>query len=76
MKIEVLKSEFHELIDRINDPALLTQFYDAISQSVNTEGSLWNSLSSDQQRQVLEAYEESEDESNLIPLSVIRSKFQ
>ena len=76
MKIEVLKSELHELIDRINDPALLTQFYDAISQSVNTEGSLWNSLSSDQQRQVLEAYEESEDESNLIPLSVIRSKFQ
>ncbi len=76
MKIEVLKSEFHELIDRINDPAILTQFYDAISQAVNSEGSLWNSLTSDQQQQVLEAYEESEDESNLIPLSVIRSKFK
>jgi hypothetical protein len=64
------------LIDRINDPTILTQFYDAISQSVNSEGSLWNSLTSEQQQQVLEAYEESEDESNLIPLSVIRSKFK
>ncbi|MGY3213169.1 hypothetical protein [Mucilaginibacter sp. HD30] len=76
MKIELLKSEFHELIDRINDPTILTQFYGAISQSVNSEGSLWTSLSSDQQQQVLEAYEESEDESNLIPLSVIRSRFK
>lgn len=76
MKIEALKSEFHELTDRIDDPAILTQFYDAISQSVNNEGSLWNSLTSDQQQQVLEAYEKSDDESNLIPLSAIRSKFK
>ena len=76
MKIDLLKSEFHELIDKINDPDILTQFYDAISQSVNNEGSLWNSLTADQQQQVLDAYEKSDDESNLIPLSAIRSKFR
>jgi hypothetical protein len=39
------------------------------------ETTLWNSLTVEQQIQVLEAYEESEDESTLIPLSTIRSKY-
>lgn len=41
----------------------------------STEAALWNSLTTEQQIQVLEAYEESEDESSLIPLSAIRSKY-
>jgi phage shock protein A len=76
MKIEVLKSEFHELIDKISDPIVLTQYYDAISQSLKHDNSLWNSLTTEQQKGVLEAYEESEDESSLIPLSVIQAKFK
>ena len=42
----------------------------------STEGALWNSLTTEQQLLVLETYEESKDESTLIPLSTIRSKFQ
>ena len=76
MKIDVLKSEFHELIDKINDPEILIQFYDALIQSTKSEGSLWNSLTADQQQQVLDAYDESEVESNLIPSSIIRSKYK
>jgi hypothetical protein len=76
MKIEVLKSEFHELIDQIDNPEILVQFYDAISRSVTSENSLWKSLSKEQQQEVLIAYEESEDESNLISLSAIKSKFK
>jgi hypothetical protein len=75
MKIETLKSEFHELIDQIHDPEILGQFYDAISRSIHSENSLWQSLTKEQQQGVLIAYEESEDETNLIPLSVIKSKF-
>jgi len=30
MKLKELKSDFHELIDKINDPELLLQFYDAL----------------------------------------------
>ena len=38
-------------------------------------GELWNSLTTDQQQQVLQAFEEGEDESDLIPLSLIRAKY-
>lgn len=76
MKIEVLKSDFHELIDQIDNPEILVQFYDAISRSVISENSLWKSLNKEQQQEVLIAYEESEDESNLISLSAIKSKFK
>ncbi|MBC7400894.1 MAG: hypothetical protein H7289_13210 [Mucilaginibacter sp.] len=75
MKIETLKSEFHELIDQINDEEILAQFYDALNRSVSTEGSLWKSLTEEQQQGVLIAYEESKDKANRIPLSVIKSKF-
>jgi hypothetical protein len=75
MKLKELKSEFHELIDQVNDPELLLRFYDAISQSVKP-GSLWQSLSKIQQQEVLDAFEESEDEANLIPFSEIKAKYK
>jgi TRAP-type C4-dicarboxylate transport system substrate-binding protein len=75
MKIETLKSEFHELIDQINDEEILAQFYDALNRSVSTEGSLWQSLTEEQRQGVLEAYDESKDKANRIPLSAIKSKF-
>ncbi|MES2426633.1 MAG: hypothetical protein V4560_06645 [Bacteroidota bacterium] len=75
MKIEVLKSEFHDLIDQIDDPEILMQFYDAISRSVTSEHTLWQSLSKEQQQEVLIAYEESENDANLVSLSAIKSKF-
>lgn len=52
------------------------QFYDAISRSATSENSLWNSLSKVQQQQILTAYDESEDEANLISLSAVKSKFK
>jgi hypothetical protein len=75
MKLTALKSEFHELIDQINDPELLLQFYDAISLSIKQESS-WKLLSAERQQEILTAYEESEDEANLIPFQEIKSKFE
>lgn len=76
MKIEVLRSEFHELIDKIDDPEVLTQFYGAINQSLKAEGSIWRSLTKEQQAQVLEAYEDSEDDANLISLSDVKARYK
>ena len=76
MRIETIKSEFHELIDKIDNPAVLTQFYNAINQSLKSEGSLWKSLTNEQQKQVLEAYEDSEDESTLISLDELKAKYK
>ena len=76
MKIDELKSDFHDLIDKINDPGVLIQFFNAINQSVKNDSSLRSSFTADQQKQVLAAYEESEDEALLIPIETIRSKFE
>ena len=76
MKLAELKSEFHSLIDQIDDPDLLSQFYYVISRSVSSQNSLWQSLSPSQQREVLTAYEESEDETDLVPLSALKSKYK
>jgi len=44
-KIE-LKSNFHNLIDTINDENILTKFYELLSRAKdNKEGELWKRLS-------------------------------
>lgn len=74
MKLEELKSDFHNLIDQINDPELLSQLYDVLNQSKQLENSLWQSLSPEMRKEVLEAYNESEDDANLISLQDIKLK--
>jgi hypothetical protein len=75
MKIDVLKSEFHNLIDQIDNPELPEQFYDAISLSIKPDNYSWKSLSTQQTQEVLNAYEDSEDETKVIPSSDIKSKY-
>lgn len=75
MKLAALKSEFHDLIDRADNPEIIEQFYAAMSQSLKADGAIWNSLSPEQQQGVLDAYEESEDESNLISFEEIKAKY-
>lgn len=75
MTLATLKSEFHNLIDKIEDPGILEQYYKALSTSIKPDNSLWESLTSEQQKGVLLAYEESDVEANLIPLSAIKAKY-
>jgi hypothetical protein len=75
MKLAELKTEFHSLIDQTNDPKIIEQFYNAMSQSLSADGAMWRSLTPIQQKQVLEAYEDSEDENNLISLDEIKAKY-
>ena len=65
MKLAELKSEFHSLIDKTNDPEIIEQFFGAMNQSLKSDGSIWESLSPSQQQSVLDAYEESKDDENL-----------
>lgn len=62
-----LKSHLHKMVDRINDERLLQSIYSLLKQRENSEESrMWDSLTKEQKKEVLQAYEESEDESNLI----------
>ena len=75
MGLAELKSEFHNLIDQTEDPGIIEQFFDAMSYSVKAEGTIWNSLTLEQQQGVLDAYDESRNDDTLITLDQMKAKY-
>ncbi len=68
MSTSELKSNLHALIDGIDNQELLQSIYEILDARKHGEtGSLWGSLTDDQKNEVLEAFDESEQEDNLIP---------
>ncbi len=62
-----LKTNIHNIVDRIQSEQLLRTLYDFLKiREKDTAGSLWESLTETQKQEVLLAYEESDDDSNLI----------
>ena len=62
-----LRSGIHEIVDRIQNEQLLQTLYDFLKvRESHKSGGLWNSLTEEQKQEVLLAYEESEDETNLV----------
>ena len=44
MSSTAIKTNFHKLIDKIDNENLLRQFYQALLSSTKKEGKLWDSL--------------------------------
>lgn len=62
-----LKSNIHDIVDRIQNEELLQTIYDFLKvKETNKPGELWESLTKEQKEEVYLSFEESEDESNLI----------
>ncbi|MFZ1809340.1 MAG: hypothetical protein WAU36_19055 [Cyclobacteriaceae bacterium] len=62
-----LKKNLHQIVDRIEDERLLRTIYSFLEiREKSTDGQMWNSLTESQKKEVLEIYEESENDSNLI----------
>ncbi len=62
-----LKSNLHKIVDRIEDEQLLRAIYSFLEKRESSEdGRIWKQLSDAQKKEVLQAYEESEDDANLI----------
>lgn len=62
-----LKSNIHQIIDRIENEQLLQNLYDFLKgREHHQAGQLWETLSSEEKNQVLSAFEESEEEYHLI----------
>ena len=62
-----LRSNIHKIVDRIQSEQLLQTLYDFLKvRETNKPGRLWDSLTEEQKQEVLLAYDESEDENNLI----------
>lgn len=75
METEQIKSNFHRLIDKIDNDRILTKFYELMLKSnQSTNGSLWSRLTEEEQEELLLSDFESKDEDNLIPHSEIQKK--
>jgi hypothetical protein len=62
-----LKSNLHRIVDQIEDERLLRAIYGFLKLRENSEdGKIWNSLTEEQKKEVMLAYDESEDDANLI----------
>ena len=72
-----LKASLHQLIDGIQNSNLLESLHDILSERKNSkDGHLWNSLTDSQKKEVLDAYQESEDPDNLTSHSEVLRKFK
>ena len=67
MSTTEIKTNLHKIVDRIDDERLLRVIYDFLEvREKSNEGQLWKTLTTEQQQEVLQAYEDSENDSNLI----------
>ena len=67
MSTTEIRTNLHKIVDRIEDERLLRVIYDFLDRKEkSTEGQLWKTLTPEQQQEVLQAYEDSENDANLI----------
>lgn len=77
MSTTELRSVLHSIVDRIEDERLLQAVFNFLSQRENSEeGLMWKSLTEEQRKEVLLAYEESEDERNLIDWEEVKKSLK
>jgi hypothetical protein len=72
MKTLELKSNIHKIVDQIESESLLKSLYDFLEEKKNhpTER-VWDSLTKEQKDELLTAFDESENEQNLIDTNLI-----
>ncbi|NBP70044.1 MAG: hypothetical protein EBR30_05445 [Cytophagia bacterium] len=62
-----LRSNIHKIVDQIQSEQLLQAIYDFLkTREKDNSGRLWDTLSEEQKQEVMLAFEESEDENNLL----------
>jgi uncharacterized protein YaaW (UPF0174 family) len=75
MKPSDIRSNFHRLIDRIDNESLLMKFYDLMIKSTTSkEGQLYKQLTEEQKNVLMLAEEESNDPDNLISYNQQKKK--
>jgi len=75
MNTLALKKEIHTAVDLIENEQLLeTIYYFLLKRENKDHGTFWTSLTEDQKEEILSAFEESEDDENLIDSEEIFSK--
>jgi len=67
-----LKSNIHRIVDKTQDESLLQIIYDFLTvKNKNKDGKLWASLTQTEREELLSAYQESDDEKNLLDRNIL-----
>jgi hypothetical protein len=70
-----IKTNFHHLIDQLNNEELLIKFYRIMEQASTTaDGQLWNRLTSDEQMELLKIEREAQSDLDLISSEQMQNK--
>ncbi len=75
MEALLVRSKFHELIDKVENSDLLERFYEAFKSAAGEKSELWNTLSPELQEHINKGYEETLDKKNLIPHDEVKKQF-
>ncbi len=75
MESLLVRSKFHELIDKVENLDLLERFYEAFKSASNEKSGVWDTLSPDVQEYISQAYKESLDEMNLLSHEDVKKQF-
>jgi len=77
MSLANIKTDFHQLIDKIENEELLSSFYQLLVQrSQGKNEQLWENLTEVEKNELLLADEESKDSNNWISDEEVRQKHQ
>lgn len=72
-----LKTNFHQLIDKISNEAMLVKFYEIMSTAnVTNQGTLWKNLSNEEQQELIEIEKDSHNIENLIGHSALKLNYK
>ncbi|MCF8231972.1 MAG: hypothetical protein K9J27_07265 [Bacteroidales bacterium] len=75
MESSELKNRIHHLVDNIENPGLLNRLYEILKNTQQMEeGELWSRLTYEEQKELLKAFDESEDQDNLISHDEMKAK--
>jgi hypothetical protein len=72
-----IKTNFHHLIDQLNNEELLIKFYRIMEQASTTaDGQLWNRLTSDEQMELLKIEREAQSDLDFMSNEQMQTKHQ
>ena len=76
METPELKLQLHEMIDQLDDPNILGEYYEELKKVLAvSKTKIWDSLTDEQKQEVLLSYEESKDERNLVDHETVMKKY-
>lgn len=75
MPIANIRQSFHQLIDKIDNETVLTQFYTALQENAS-KSFIWDKLDKEQQLEILSSYAESEQTEQILEEPSIEEKYK